>query len=260
MRRAWALAGREYRAFLCSPLGYAILAVYALASGLIFVALLYMFRSQLVHAAQQSATAVGAPGAPSVQVAVLTPYLIDAASLLLFILPFVTMRAFAEERRSRALELLVSYPLRVWEIVLGKFLGVFAFTLLLLGISAVHLGILHFVTTPDLLPMLGGLAGLLLFALALVAIGLFVSSLAMGQVEAAVLTLGLFLVLAMAGATARPDASAAQRALINLSPLYHFLAFGQGLIAPGAALFFPAVIVLFLALTIRGVGLIKWRG
>ncbi|MFH1145138.1 MAG: ABC transporter permease subunit [Candidatus Eisenbacteria bacterium] len=254
------VAQREFRAFLRSPLGYALLAVYALASGLILVALLYLFREQLLRAAQQGAMAVGAPGRPSVQVAVLTPYLVDVASLLLFVLPFVTMRSFAEERRSRGLELLVSYPLRVWEIVVGKFLGVAAFTGLLLLITVVHLGVLLLVTTPDLLPLLGGLAGLGLFALALLSIGLFVSSLAMGQVEAAVLTLGLFLVLAMGGATARPGGSSLQTVLVNLSPLYHYLTFGQGLLALGATLFFPALTILFLALTIRGVGLIKWRG
>jgi len=254
------IAQREFKAFLRSPLGYALLAVYALASGLILIALLYVFRDQLLRAAQQGALAVGGPVAPSVQVAVVTPYLIDVATLLLFVLPFVTMRAFAEERRARSLELLVSYPLRVWQIVFGKFLGVAGFALLLLAVSAAHLVILLLATTPDVLPLAGGFAGLLLFSLALLSVGLFVSSLAMGQVEAAVLTLGLFLVLAMGGATARPGGSWLQTAFINLSPLYHYLAFGQGLLAAGATIFFCAVTVLFLALTIRGVGLIKWRG
>jgi len=260
MRAALVVAQREFKAFLRSPLGYALLAVYALAAGLILIALLYIFRDQLLRAAQQGAQAVGGPVTPSVQVAVVTPYLIDVATLLLFVLPFVTMRAFAEERRSRSLELLISYPLRVWQIVLGKFLGVAAFAGLLLAVSVLHLAVVMHATTPDLLPLATGFAGLLLFALALSSVGLFVSSLAMGQVEAAVLTLGLFLVLAMGSATARPDGSWLRNAFVNLSPLYQYLTFGQGLLSAGAVLFFVAVTVLFLALTIRGVGLIKWRG
>ncbi|MCK4414524.1 MAG: ABC transporter permease subunit [Candidatus Eisenbacteria sp.] len=260
MRAVWVIAGREFRGFLRSPLGYALMAVYALAAGLLFVALLYFFREQLLRTAAQGGLGMAGPGVLSVHAAVVSPYLIDAASLLLFVLPFVTMRSFAEERRSRALEVLISYPLRVWQIVLGKYLGVVGFTLLLLAISFLHLVILGLISTADVLPILGGLAGLLLFSLALLAIGLFVSALAVGQVEAAVLTLGLFLVLAMGGGLARPGSSAIVTLLAHLSPLYHFLAPARGLLAPDGLLFFLGVTVLFLALTIRGVGLIKWRG
>jgi len=260
MAAMFVIAQREFRAFLRSPLGYAILAVYALASGLFLITLLYLFREALLRAAQQGTVPMPGMAGPSVQTSIVTPYLVDTASLLLFVLPFVTMRSLAEERRSRSLEVLVSYPLKLWQIVLGKYLGAAGFALLLLAVSALHLGILLLVTTPDPAPMASGLAGLALFALALLSVGLFVSSLAMGQVEAAVLTLGLFLVLAMAGATARPGGSWLVAALVQLSPLYHFLAFGEGLLSPTAVLFFLAVSVGFLALTIRGVGLIKWRG
>jgi ABC-2 type transport system permease protein len=259
MSAVWVIAGREFRAFLRSPLGYALLGVYALASGLLFLALLYHFREQLVRAAGAGLGAA-APGLPSLHATVVAPYFIDAASLLLFILPFVTMRSFAEERRSRALELLVAYPLRLWQIVAGKYLGVLAFTLLLLGVSVVHLLILWWVATPHPLPLLGGLAGLLGFALALLAIGLFISALAVGQVEAAVLTLGFLLVLAMAGGLTGPGAGGIQGLLAQASPLYHVLAHARGLLAPEGLLYFLGVALLFLALTIRGVGLIKWRG
>jgi ABC-2 type transport system permease protein len=260
MQAVWVLASRELRSFLRSPLGYAILAVHALASGLIFVTLLFLFREQLMAAAQQSAGRVAPVPGASVQVAVVTPYLLNVASQLLFVLPFVTMRSFAEERRSRGLEVLSSYPLRVWQIMLGKYLGVCLFALLLLAVNAAHLAVLALVSSPGALPVLGGLVGLALMTAAMLAIGLFVSSLAMGQVEAAVLTLGLFLVLAMAGGVARAGASFGQTLLANLSPLYQYAGFGQGLLAPGAVGYFLATIALFLALCGRGVDLIKWRG
>ncbi|MBM3317806.1 MAG: ABC transporter permease subunit, partial [Candidatus Eisenbacteria bacterium] len=251
MRAVWVLASRELRGFLRSPLGYALLAVHALASGLILVTLLYLFREQWMLSAQQAARTLQAPPGVSLQLAVVMPYFLNVASQLLFILPFVTMRSIAEERRSRGLELLTSYPLRVWQIVLGKYLGVLGFTLLLWSVNALHVVILALVGSPAALPVLGGLLGLLLFAAALLAIGLFVSSLAMGQVEAAVLTLGLFLVLAMAGGVARPGSSWGQTLLANLSPLHHYSGFGQGLLAPAAIGYFLAATVLFLALSVR---------
>jgi ABC-2 type transport system permease protein len=258
MREVWVLAGRELRSFLRTPLGYAILAVYALVSGLVFVTLLFILREQMLQATPMP----GSPRLPAVslQLTLVAPYFYNVASLLLFVVPFVTMRAFAEERRSRRLEVLISYPLRVWQLVIGKFLGAVGFTLLLLAVSVLHMILLALISAPGAAAVLGALLGLLLFALALVAIGVCVSSLVVGQVEAAVLTLGLFLLSAMVGGVLRPGAAGLGRLIANLSPLYQYQSLSAGLLAPGSLLFFASIIVLALALTIRGVDLIKWRG
>ena len=258
MREVWVLAGRELRSFLRTPLGYAILAVYALVSGLVFVTLLFILREQMLQATPMP----GSPRLPAVslQLTLVAPYFYNVASLLLFVVPFVTMRAFAEERRSRRLEVLISYPLRVWQLVIGKFLGAVGFTLLLLAVSVLHMILLALISAPGAAAVLGALLGLFLFALALVAIGVCVSSLVVGQVEAAVLTLGLFLLSAMVGGVLRPGAAGLGRLIANLSPLYQYQSLSAGLLAPGSLLFFASIIVLALALTIRGVDLIKWRG
>lgn len=260
MHNVMTLATREFRAYLRSPLGYSLLAVYALVSGLILMTLLFVFREQIVHSAQQAHLIRSQMGGPSVQISVVTPYFLNVASLLLFIVPFLTMRSFAEEKRQRSLEVLVSYPLRVAEIVLAKYLGVFAFAALLLGVNVVHLLVVGLVSSPSLAPLVAGLAGLVLMAAGLIAIGLFISSLAGGQVEAAVLTLGFFLLLAMLGGVLQPGASAVQQLLANLSPLYQFQDLGRGLLAPQRIGFHLAVSAIFLALSIRGLDLIKWRG
>ncbi len=260
MRKALVIAGRELRGFLRMPLGYALLGVYALVSGMIFVTLLFLFRDQLLRVAQQAHLARMATPIVDIQVSVVTPYLINVAALLIFIVPFLTMRTFAEEKRSRSLEVLVSYPLSAWQIVAGKFLGVFAFCLLMLAISAGHLIVLTQVSNPEPFPLLAGWLGLWLLAAALVAMGLFVSSLAMGQVEAAVLTLGLFLVLVMGSELAGSGSSGLTAVLHSISPLYRFQPFGRGMVALDAILGYLATAALFVALTLRGVDLLKWRG
>jgi ABC-2 type transport system permease protein len=191
-----------------------------------------------------------------VQMSVVTPYLLNAAALLVFVVPFLTMRSFAEEKRSRSLEVLVSYPLSAWQIVAGKFLGVYAFCLLMLVISLGHLALLTRVSNPEVPALLVGLLGLLLLAAALVAMGLFVSSLTTGQVEAAVLTLGLFLVLVMAGELAGPGTGG----LRAISPLGLYQPFGRGMLPWDGLLALAAAAVFFTALTLRGVDLLKWRG
>jgi ABC-2 type transport system permease protein len=261
MRKIGVLAGKELLGFLRIPLGYVLLAVYALVSGIVLVTLLYLFREQILQIAQQAQIARMSQPVVDAQLSLVTPYLLNTAALLLFIVPFLTMRAFAEEKRSRSLEVLVSYPLTAWEIVAGKFLGVLGYALLLLAITALHLILLRFLSTAAALPLLGGLAGLVLLAMALVAIGLFLSCLSGGQVEAAVLTLGLFLALVMAGEMAGgAQADGIGRFLAVLSPLHHYQEFGQGVLALDPALFYLAVTILFLGLSLRAVDLLKWRG
>ncbi len=260
MQKAFTVASREFHGFLRMPLGYALLAVYALVSGMVLITLLYLFRDQVLWVAQQAHIARPSQLVVDVQTSVITPYLLNVATLLLVIVPFLTMRSFAEEKRSRSLEVLFSYPLSAWEIVFGKFLGTTGFLLLLLAISALHLLILSLVSNPDPLPMLGGLLGLVLMGMALVAMGLFVSSLTAGQVEAAVLTLGLFLILAMASEVGKPGGSGLRPFLVHLSPLYRYQDFARGVLAPAGVLSYPAATLLFVALTLRGLDLLKWRG
>lgn len=259
MRKALVLAGREFRGFLRMPLGSALLAVHALVAGMVLVTLLYMFHDQLLRLAQQAAMARAARPVVDVQISVVTPYLLNAAALLVFVVPFLTMRSFAEEKRTRSLELLVSYPLSAWQIVLGKFLGVYAFCLLMVAITAGHLAILTAVSDPDPGAIVAGCLGLLLLAAVLVAMGLFVSSLSTGQVEAAVLTLGLFLVLVM-GSEVVGSGGGLHTALRWLSPLERYQPFGRGLLAWDGVLALTAGAVFFVALTLRGVDLLKWRG
>jgi len=260
VRKALVLAIREFRGFLRMPLGYALLAVYALVAGMVLVTLLYLFHDQLLRLAQQASMAQAGRPVVDVQVSVVTPYLLNAAALLVFVVPFLTMRSFAEEKRTRSLEVLVSYPLAAWQIVLGKFLGVYAFCLLMVLITAGHLALLTWVSNPALPPMLAGCLGLLLLAAVLVAMGLFVSSLTTGQVEAAVLTLGLFLVLVMGSELAGTGGKVVQSVLHAISPLDRYQVFGRGMLAWDSALALAAGAVFFVALTLRGVDLLKWRG
>jgi ABC-2 type transport system permease protein len=260
MRMALVVASRELRGFLRSPLGFALLAVYALVSGIVLVTLLRLFAAEIMRVAQQAQMARPGQSVVDIQVSVVTPYFLNVAGLLVFLLPFLTMRSLAEEKRTRSLELLVSYPLSAWQIVAGKYMGLFGFALLLLGISGAHMGLLFWAGSPAPGPVLGGLGGLLLLSAALIAIGLFVSSLSSGQVEAAVLTLGLLLMLVLTGEGMRPGESWMQTALAHLSPLYAYQDFGRGVLSLGGVLGYLATVLFFVGLTLRGLDLLKWRG
>ncbi len=123
------------------------------------------------------------------------PLLLQAGIIILIFIPTLTMRTFAEEKRSGTIELLLTSPLTDWEIVLGKFLGAFALYALMLALSALNLIWLFVYGDPEVAPIVTGYVGLLLLGGGFIAIGLFISSLTRNQIVAGLLTYAVLLML-----------------------------------------------------------------
>ncbi|MBD3162926.1 MAG: ABC transporter permease subunit, partial [Candidatus Eisenbacteria bacterium] len=206
------LALREVRSFLSSPVGWIILSVFFFVAGLVFVGLLGRYRLAALSMAQNPQLRAGEAGL-HVSDWVVRPYLYNLGSVLLFFIPVLTMRSFAEERRGGSLELLLSYPLRGSEIVLGKFLGAVFALLLLLLVLPVHGLVLSWVSPADWTAALAGSLGMLLLGLFMLSLGLLISSLSQSQVEAAVLTLGILLLLGLGPGVAEAASPALARIL-----------------------------------------------
>jgi len=175
-----------YRLFL-SPLAWVVLA----ASQLI---LAYLFLSYIDHFSAIQAKISAIPGAPGVTELVAMPLLNNAATILLLITPLITMRLIAEERRNDSLPLLLSAPLSITQLVLGKYLGTFGFFLVLLMLISLMPMSLSLSSQLDFGLLSSGLLGLILLLATFVAIGLFLSSLTKQPAIAAISTFaGLFL-------------------------------------------------------------------
>jgi len=170
-----ALYRKEMAAIFYSPVAYAVIAVFVLLMG-------YTFCAQLFHTRSVS----------------LVPMLFQAAMLLILTIPLLTMRQFAEERRSGTLELLLSTPISDLAVVLGKFFASLSVIALLLVLMLAFPCALATIADPDWGPILSGYVGLLLLAAALIALGLAVSAVTTNQLIAAIVSLGLFLLLWMA--------------------------------------------------------------
>lgn len=170
-----ALYRKEMAAIFYSPIAYSVIAVYLLLVG-------YTFCAHLVHARSVS----------------LVPMLFQAALLLILTIPLLTMRQFADERRSHTLELLLSTPVGDLAVVLAKFFASLSVVALLLALMLAFPCALTLVADPDWGPIVSGYIGLLLLGSALIAVGLAVSALTSNQLVAAIVPLGLFLLLWMA--------------------------------------------------------------
>lgn len=237
------IALRELKNLFLSPLAWAIMAVLQLIVA-------YLFLTQLDTFMLLQPRLAGIEGAPGVTDIVVAPLLQTTGFLLLLIAPAITMRVFSDERRNRTLSLLLSAPVSMTEIVLGKFLGVTLFFLLLLAMLIAMPLSLYAGTTLDAGKLAAGILGLALLLSAFSAIGVFMSSLTEQPVVAAISTLGLLILLWIVdwSGTSQEQVSVMFQ---YLSVKTHFESFLKGLFSTADVGYYLLLITTFLVLSIR---------
>jgi ABC-2 type transport system permease protein len=258
-RTVWRLAARELRALFDAPGGPLVIGVFWLITSFILVAHLYQFRGATLELAQSGRLRTG-PAGVHINDAVIRPFLLNLGSILVFFVPLLTMRSFAEERRSGGLELLLSQPLRGSEALLGKFLGAGLSLAACLAILVPQGLAIAFVSTPDWPAALAGVAGLVLLGVLFLAIGILVSVLSRSQVEAAVLGLGTLLALVIGPEAIRPSGPRTEAMVSFISVMGRFGDFTRGVIDPGHILFLGGLTFFVLALALRCLDLVRWQG
>lgn len=205
------IASRELRAIFHTTIGWLVLAGFLFLNGIFFMVFLDFY-------AQASADFMGgAYGAATMTLTdhLLAPYYRNIATILLMVCPALSMRLYAEERRHKTLELLLTSPVTTTEIVLGKFLGAWGFVAVLLAGLLYIPALLGAWSTPDVGALLTAHLGLMLVAGAALAIGGLFSSLVDNQITALVLTIAANLALYVIGAVGGPDTLAGQVSLLN---------------------------------------------
>lgn len=241
---AFAIAGRELRSLFVSPLSWGVLAVTQA-----FVA--YAFLVKLELFALLKAHLPGLPGAPGLTAIVVAPSIKAAGMIMLLAVPLVTMRLVSEERRSGTLSLLMSAPVSMIEIVVGKYLGVMAFFVIAVLVIVPTLLSLLAGGTLDYGLLASGLLGLLGLIASFAAAGLFMSTLTAHPAVAAISTFALLLAMwnvDWAGAGATEDV----RPLIAyLGVTSHFNALLQGIVDSADLAYYALVVCTFLILAIR---------
>ena len=189
MKNSWIIAKRDLGSFFNSPIFYVITTVFLIIYSYIFVNILIFFSMQSMQSGQLQQMGM----ALNVNEMVIEPSFQNMAVVLLLIIPIVTMRSFAEEKKSKTFRLLLSSPVHLKEIILGKFLACMIVITLMVLISSYSIGFLFMIGEPDVGPVLTGYLGILLTAGCYVAVGIFASSLTENQIVAAVITFGFSL-------------------------------------------------------------------
>ena len=257
MANILALAHKELRAYFVSPIAYVVVGLFALLFGYFFVASL----SVMVRFSMQAGMfGMGGPQSININEFMLRPMLSNTAIVLLFFLPFLTARAYAEEKKSGTIELLLTSPLSDLEIILGKFLGAMALFALMLAVTGAHMAILFVYGEPELGPMLSGYLGLFLMGASFISLGLLVSSATRNQIVAGVVTFALLLLFWVLSWLADSVGPTTGAVLTYLSILEHFDDFSKGVIDTKHVAYYLSFIVFGLFLTAKAVDTERWRG
>ncbi len=239
----WVIARREFLAMFQAPLAWVILAVIQTILGYLFMTNLdnfFLLQPQLMQL----------ENTPGVTDIVVTPLMQVAAIILLMVMPLLTMRSIAEEKRNRSLTLLISAPLSMTEIVLGKFFGLMLFVLVLVSMLMLMPLSLYLGTSPDGGKLLSIYLGMLLLLGSFSAIGLYLSSLTENQTIAAVGSFGILLMLWIIDwLSASVDSG--QSLFTYLSLLQHHQSLLEGVFDSSDIAYYLLLITGFLGLTVR---------
>ena len=190
---------------------------------------------------------------------VIEPSFQNMAVVLLLIIPIVTMRSFAEEKKSKTFRLLLSSPVHLKEIIWGKFLACMIVITVMVLISSYSIGFLFMIGEPDIGPVLTGYLGILLTAGCYVSIGIFASSLTENQIVAAIITFGFSLFMWVIGWGAQTANSTTGQVLQYLSVIEHMDRFLKGMIETSDLAYFLSFIIFGLFLCYRTLDSNRWR-
>jgi ABC-2 type transport system permease protein len=257
MRNTLVIAGKELEGYFVQPVAYVVLTVFLLLGGWFFFALLRQF-DEMVQLVQM----MGNPQTleqMNLNTRVIDPLLHDLSIVLVIVMPALTMRIFAEEKRAGTYELLLTAPVRTGEIVAGKFIAAAVFTLIMISLAWIFPMILLIFGDPEVGVMFAGYLGLALLAITFVAVGLFTSSLTHNQIIAAISSFGLLILLFVISWPAEAGGGVVWSLLKYLSLPEHFSTMTRGVIDTSDIVFFLSVILVALFLTQRSVESARWR-
>jgi ABC-2 type transport system permease protein len=254
MKKIWTIAWKDYKTYFTSPIAYIVIAGFLLIMGWMFFFNLSHFNLQSLQYKQY-----GMGKGVSITEGIVRPLYGNMNVIFLFFVPFITMRLFAEEKKLQTIQLLMTSPITLTEMILGKFVSAFLLVLTMLVLTVVYPIVLFIFGNPDLGPILTSYLGTLLLSSCYLAMGVLFSSMTENQIVAGALTFaaGLFFwLINWASQSAGPVFS---DFLDYLSLIQHYNNFSQGILETSDVVFYFSFIGVSLFLTHRVLDSYRWR-
>ena len=254
LKKAWTVAWKDYKTYFTSPIAYIMIAGFLAIMG-------WMFFFSLSHFSQQALQykQFGMGKSVSITDGIVRPLYGNMNVIFLFMVPFITMRLFAEERKLQTLQLLMAAPITMSEMIFGKFLSAVLLVATMLASTLVYPIVLVIYGNPDAGPLFTSYLGTFLLSCCYVSMGILFSAMTENQIVAGALTFaaGLFLwLINWASQSAGPVLS---DFLDYLSLIQHYNNFSQGIVDSSDMIFYLSFIFTGLFLTHRVLDSYRWR-
>ena len=265
MKHVGNVAARELKSLFVSPVAYVVLTMWAVLGAFFFLSALLSFQTELIQ--MQQFQAFQAMAQINLNDQLIAPFIGSMWIILVFAIPGISMGLFAAEKSNGTQELLLTSPLTIWDIVLGKYLAGAVFVLLMIAIVAFFPALLFLYGDPELGKTAGALLALLLVSLTYMAVGAFASAVTRNYLIAFFLAFGILLGLLMlpfivelsAAGDAMSSSSGIAELLRWVSTGDHFERMLQGLIDTSDLVYFAVLIATFLVLAKTAVESVRWR-
>jgi ABC-2 type transport system permease protein len=254
MRNIWTICEKELRSYFASPVAYLLLTMFAVIFGFFFWNALGYF---VVQGMEMQMRGENIP--MNVNEQIIRPLLMNAGIIFVFFIPLITMRLFAEEKRSGTIELLATSPISDLEVILGKWLAALALYACLLLVTALSFLFLFLYGNPDWKPLLVAYLGLLLQGGLFLAIGTFLSTLTKNQIIAGASTFAVLILLWVLEWVSGYESATWATVLAYISVIPHFESFARGVIDSKDVVFYLTGIFLGLFATSRSLESLRWR-
>ena len=256
MRNILIIARKELHSYFVSPIAYLLLTMFALVSAFFF----WIYLQGFVEYGMELQMSGQRGGAMNINEQIIRPLLSNASVIGgLFFIPMITMRLFAEEKRTGTIELLATSPVRDSEVILGKWMAALGLYACMLLFPALNFAFLFKYGNPDWKPIAIGYLGLLLQGGALLAIGTFISSLTKNQIIAGAATFGICVMLWVISSVSEFNTATWAQVISYFSITSHFESFQKGLLDAKDAIFYVTLIFLGLFSTARSMESLRWR-
>ncbi len=265
MKNIWAIFKKEFKIYFDTPVAYVVFGIFSLVSGYFFLQIFKYFQRQSLQYLQYQAPQLLEH--MNLNDMVMRPLFLNINVFFLLMIPVITMRLIADEKRLKTYELLMTSPVSTWQIVLGKYLASLVVVLSMVLIVFIYPILLSFFGSDgglstgsiEWMPLITSGLGLFLAGAAFASLGIFASSLTESQIISAIVAFGLLLLFWVIGWAAAGAEGAAKELLRYLSILEHLDQFTKGLIEIKDVVYYLSVIFFGLFLTQHVISSQRWR-
>ncbi len=256
IKKIWTIARRELNSYFTSPIAYVILAIFTFLTGYFFYVRVQFYNFLSLQFMRYQ----GHIGALNINDYILKPLYGNLGVILLLLIPIITMKTFAEEKRNGTKELIMTSPVTLTDIVLGKFTASAIILIVMLASTLSAPIFLLSYASPDKGVILSIYIGMFLMGIAMLSVGMFASSLTENQIVAAVISFGILLGFWAIGWASHGTNPAIASVLTFLSLIdTHFQDPLKGLIDTRDILYYLSFTFFFLFLTHRILESERWR-